>query len=138
MTAWLLNIWLTINFIYVVLICVCCFLLYVGRGHHYVAILVIWISVILSCFILHSLWNKSTKYSQCLIPGDLTSTRAICVDKSQRQNSLITGYAPRIFGRRCRCFTTAHSSYLLMTSLLMSYRELIIYQNNVEKTKQLR
>ena len=45
----------------------------------------------LNLFILHRLRNKLSAYinqTRYVLPGDLTSTRAVCVEKSQNQNPL--------------------------------------------------
>ena len=46
---------------------------------------------------LHRLRNKLSAYinhARCLLPVDLTSTRTVCVEKSQSQDPLITGLEP--------------------------------------------
>ena len=54
----------------------------------------------LNLFILHRLRNKLSAYinhARCLFPGDLTSTRAVCVGTSHSQIPLITGLEPGTF-----------------------------------------
>ena len=57
-------------------------------------------------FILRRL--RSFQLILITLPGDLTSTRAVCVEKSQSQDPLITGLEPGTFDTRVRRSTCLH------------------------------
>ena len=75
---------------------------------------------ILTYFTLHWFWNKLSAYinhSPCVLPGDLNYIHAICIEKSQRQNSLIMGYEP---WTKCTKFWCSINSPLFSPVVILS------------------
>ena len=78
------------------------------------------IRVSLNLFILHRLRNKLSayiNYARCLHPGDLTSTRAVCVERFQSQDTLIAELEPGTLDTKGRRSTSAPLSSIIRVDI---------------------